>query len=216
METNEISPNHHENTPSSVIVQSTEPFTELYPLESSDLINDEVFHAVDNELKTEFDYPLVYTDMHMLDELAYTPSTSTSTSPQFSFDPTTVAAYEHDYTLPLKSTTIINTPSPSPIVSKRTSTCVTRRISSRLKSRATMMNLTDLLNDDSCPSPAVSENSSVSSRRDRYTANIHRAIDVKTDDDRSYYLERRRKNNEASKMSRAARKKKFHHMDTRW
>jgi hypothetical protein len=154
--------------------------------------------------------PLVYTQMDSFDNFALTPSNSTPISQQFNFDPCALAAFEHDYGFLSKRSTIIDTPSPSPIVSKRTSTRSARRISSRLQSRVALMN------NSSCPSPTISENSSISSKRSKRSNPVNRAIDIKTADDLSYYLERRRKNNEASKMSRAVRKQKFGDMDVRW
>ena len=203
-----------DSVPPAATTCSSGSFTELYPL-TPELAPNEVFRIDANELKMELDQPLIYTELNSLEDLAYTPSTTPSISPQFSFDPTVLAHFEHDYSARNQPTTMTNTPSPSPIVSKRTSTRMPRRTSSRLQSRAAL-NFSDLLNDSPCSSPAISENSSVSSRRTKRTHSINRAVDIKNEDDLSYYLERRRKNNEASKMSRATRKQKFDSMDAQW
>lgn len=168
-----------------------------------------MFHIDANQLKMEPENPLIYTELNSLENFVLTPATATSLSQEFNFDPSTLAAFEHDYGYLPKRSTIIDTPSPSPTISKRTTTRSTRRTSSRLQSRAA-------LNDNLCLSPAMSETSFISSKRAKYPRHINRATDIKTEDDLSYYLERRRKNNEASKMSRAARKQKFGDMDGRW
>lgn len=170
----------------------------------------EIFQIDANQLKLEPENPLVYAELNSFDNFILTPTTSASISQEFDFDPRTLASFEHDYEFLSKHETIIDTPSPSPTVSKRTTTTrSSRRTSSRLQSRAA-------LNDDLCLSPAISENSSISSRRTKHARHINRAVDIKNEDDLSYYLERRRKNNEASKMSRAARKQKFGDMDVQW
>jgi hypothetical protein len=168
-----------------------------------------VFHVDANQLKMEPEPTLTYTELNSFDNFAFTPSTSTPTSQQFNFDPSVLAAFEHDYGFLSKRSTVVDTPSPSPTVSKRTPTRESRRIASRLRLRAA-------LNDDLCLSPTTSENSSISLKRTKRAHHVNRATDIKTEDDLSYYLERRRKNNEAAKMSRAARKQKFGNMDLRW
>jgi hypothetical protein len=166
-----------------------------------------VFHIDANQLKMEPENPLIYTELNSFDNFDFTPSTSTPTHQQFIFDERALAAYQHDYGFLSKRSTVVDTPSPSPTISKRTSTRVPRRTSSRLQSRVA------LNDDDSCLSPTISENSSISLKRTKRSRHVNRATDIKTEDDLSYYLERRRKNNEASKMSRAARKQKFGTMD---
>ena len=203
-----------DSVPSAALTCSAGSYAELCPL-TPEFAPNEVFHIDANELRIELDQPLTYTELNSLDDLAYTPSTSTSISSQFNFDPRDLAHFEHNYSARDKSTTVMNTPSPSPIISKRTPTRAPRRTSSRLQSRAAL-NFNDLLNDTSCSSPAFSESSSISSRRTKRTHSVNRAVDIRTEDDRFYYLERRRKNNEASKMSRATRKHKFDSMGARW
>ena len=160
---------------------------------------------------------LVYTEMNSFDNFVLTPSASTPISHEFSFDPRALAAIEHDFGYLSKRSTVVDTPSPSPTISKRTSTRASRRTSSRLQSRAALFDIKQMLDDDSCSSALASPSSSISSKRTkRSSRHVNRAVDIKTEDDLSYYLERRRKNNEASKMSRAARKQKFGDMDSRW
>lgn len=104
-------------------------------------------------------------------------------------------AIEHDHAFFPKRNPIDETPSSSTTaktISKRTPTRGSRRISSRIQSRA------------------VCTTTMTKKKRGK---NINCANDVQTSDDLSYYLERRRKNNEASKLSRAARKQKFGDMD---
>lgn len=157
----------------------------------------------------EPEHQLIYTELNSFENFANTPLTSTPLSQEFDFDPTVLAAFEHDYGFLSKRTTVVNTPSPSPTISKRTPVRSSRRTSSRLQSRAA-------LNDNLCLSPTISENSSISTRRTKHARHVHRATDIQTEEDLSYYLERRRKNNEASKMSRASRKQKFGDMDAQW
>jgi hypothetical protein len=185
---------------------SSGSFTELYPL-TPELSGKEFFQIDASQLKMEPENPMVYTQLELLDNFAITPSTSTPLSQEFNFDPCIIAAYEHDYGYLSKRTTVVDTPSPSPTMSKRTPTCTGRRTSSRLQSRAALINNT-------CLSPTTSETGSL--KRARHARHVNRATDIKDEDDLSYYLERRRKNNEASKMSRAARKQKFGDMDSRW
>jgi hypothetical protein len=187
---------------------SSGSFSELCP-PTPEPSTKEMFYIDANQLKIEPENPLTYTELNSFENFVLTPSTSTAISQEFNFDPITLAAFEHDYGFLSKRSTIVDTPSPSPTISKRTPTRAPRRTSSRLQSRAA-------LNDNSCASPAISENSSVSSKRTKHPRHVNRATDIKTEDDLSYYLERRRKNNEASKMSRAARKQKFGDMDSRW
>jgi hypothetical protein len=187
---------------------SSGSFSEFCP-PTPELSTKEMFHIEANQLKIEPENPLIYTQLDSFEHFEITPSTTTSLSQEFNFDPCVLAAFEHDYGYLSKRTTVVNTPSPSPTISKRTPTRTSRRTSSRLQSRAA-------LNDTSCLSPAFSEDSSISSRRNKHSRHVNRATDIKTEDDLSYYLERRRKNNEASKMSRAARKQKFGTMDAQW
>lgn len=121
-----------------------------------------------------------------------TPTTSTPLSQEFSFDPCTIANFEHDYGSLSKRSTVVQTPLPSPVIAKRTS--------SRLQSRSTLNN----------------NPSSLSSIKKAKARHVHRATDIETDVDLKIYLERRRKNNEASKQSRASRKQKYGDMDSRW
>jgi hypothetical protein len=185
---------------------SSGSFTELYP-PTPELSTKDMFHFDANQLKTEPENPLIYTQLDSFDNFAITPSTSTPVSQEFNFDPCVLAAFDHDYKSLSKRTTVVDTPSPSPTVSKRTSTRTTRRTSSRLQSRAALIN-------NSCLSPTTSESDSF--KKTKHSRHVSRATDIKTEDDLSYYLERRRKNNEASKMSRAVRKQKFGNMDARW
>lgn len=164
----------------------------------------------------EPDNPMVYTQLNSFDNFAFTPSIETPLSQEFNFDPSALAAFEHDYGYLSKRTTVVDTPTPSPTTPKRTSTRRSCRTSSRLQSRAALIDFNQILNDNSCLSPTTSEDSSRTPKRTRNSRHVHRATDIKTEDDLSYYLERRRKNNEASKMSRAARKQKFGDMDSRW
>jgi hypothetical protein len=203
-QTYDIQSDHLDGVPPPAIACSSGSFSELYPSTK------ELFHIDANQLKLEPEHSLVYTQMDSFDNFALTPSSLTPISQQFNFDPCALAAFEHDYGFLSKRSTIIDTPSPSPTVSKRTSTREARRISSRLQSRVA------LINNTSCSSPTISEDSSISSKRGKRSNPINRAVDIKTADDLSYYLERRRKNNEASKMSRAVRKQKFGDMDVRW
>ena len=177
---------------------------------------DDIFQIDVDQLKLEPDSTLTYAEMNTLQNFDCTPSTSNSLSQQFDFDPCTLAAFERDYDALLQPTTLVNTPSPSPITSKRTSARQSRRIASRLQSRASLASVTAASDDNSCFSPAPSESSSISTKRTKRLLSVNRATDIKTSDDLSYYLERRRKNNEASKMSRAARKQKFDEMDGQW
>lgn len=204
---NDIQSDHLDSIPPSAIACSSGSFSELYP-PTPEISAKEMFHIDANQLKMEPENPLIYTELNSLENFVLTPATATSLSQEFNFDPSTLAAFEHDYGFLPKRSTIVDTPSPSPTISKRTTTRSTRRTSSRLQSRAA-------LNDNLCLSPAISETSSISSKRTKYPRHINRATDIKTEDDLSYYLERRRKNNEASKMSRAARKQKFGDMDGR-
>ena len=204
--TDDIQSNQFDSIPPSAMACSSGSFTELRP-PTPELSADDMLHLLQNQLKTEPQHPLIYTQLDSFDNFAITPSTSTPTSQEFSFDPSIIAAFELDYGVFSKPTAMIDTPTPSPTISKRTPTRTSRRTSSRLQSRAA-------LNDFSCLSPTTSETSS--SRKYKYSRHINRATDIKTEDDLSYYLERRRKNNEASKMSRAARKQKFGDMDGQW
>ena len=177
---------------------------------------DDIFQIDVDQLKVEPDSTMTYVEMSALGSFDYTPSTTNSLPQQFDFDPCTMAAFERDYDALLQPTTLVNTPSPSPINSKRTSARQSRRIASRLQSRASLASVTAAFDDNSCCSPTPSESGSISTKRTRRLLSVNRATDIKTPDDLSYYLERRRKNNEASKMSRAARKQKFDDMDGRW
>jgi len=159
---------------------------------------------------------LIYTELNSFENFVLTPTTSTPISQEFNFDPCVLASFEHDYGFLSKRSTVVNTPSPSPTISKRTPTRTTRRTSSRIQSRAVLNDMNKISNDNSFLSPAISENSSISCKKTKYSRHVNRATDIKTEDDLSYYLERRRKNNEASKVSRAARKQKFGDMDVRW
>ncbi|UJR35804.1 hypothetical protein I4U23_028552 [Adineta vaga] len=210
----DIHSDHQDSIPPSAIACSSDSFSTLCPL-SLELPTKEEFCFDNNQLKTEPEHPLVYTELNSLDNVVLTPSTSTAMSHEFNFDPTALAAIEHDYGYLAQRTTVVDTPSPSPTVSKRTVMRESRRTSSRLQSRATLIDFKKILEDESYSSPMVSPNSSISSRRTKRSRHINRATDIETEDDLSYYLERRRKNNEASKMSRAARKQKFGNMDSR-
>lgn len=203
--TNDIQSNHLDSMPPSAMACSSGSFTELYP-PTPELSAKEIFHIDANQLKIEPENPLVYTQLESFDNFANTPLTSTPVSQEFNFDPCIIAAFEHDYGYLSKRTTVIDTPSPSPTVSKRTPTHSTRRTSSRLQSRAALIN-------NSCLSPTISESDSF--KRTKHARHVNRATDIKNEDDLSYYLERRRKNNEASKISRAVRKQKFGDMDAR-
>ncbi len=194
---------------------SSGSFSEFCP-STSELSTKEMFHIDTNQLKMEPENPLTYTELNSFENFVLTPATSAPIPQEFNFDPSALAAFEHDYGFLSKRTTVVDTPSPSPTISKRTPTREARRTSSRLQSRAALNDVKKILNDNSCLSPATSESSSVSARRTKHSHHVHRAVDIKTEDDLSYYLERRRKNNEASKMSRAARKQKFGDMDFRW
>lgn len=205
-DTDDIQSNQFDSIPPSAMACSSGSFTELRP-PTPELSTGDMFHLMQTQLKTEPEHPLIYTQLDSFDNFAITPVTSTPMSQEFSFDPSIIAAFEHDYGVFSKPTAMIDTPSPSPTVSKRTPTRTSRRTSSRLQSRAA-------LNDLSCLSPATSETSST--RKYKHSRHVNRATDIKNEDDLSYYLERRRKNNEASKMSRAARKQKFGDMDARW
>jgi hypothetical protein len=204
---NDIESNHFDSIPPSAIACSSGSFTELCS-PAPELSSNEVFHFDESQLKLEPENPLVYTQLNSFDDFTLTPTTSGSFNGEFNFDPSALAAIEHDYGFLSKRSTVIDTPSPSPTISKRTPTRVIRRTSSRLQSRAA-------LNDNLCLSPTTSEDVSTPTKRGKHGRHISRALDVKTEDDLSYYLERRRKNNEASKMSRAARKEKFGNMDSR-
>lgn len=199
-------------------MKTTCSFTELQP-PTPDFVNRELFQIDPNDFKLEIDSQSIFNETYPFDQLSYTPPSSTSVSTHFNFDPQTLMAYEHNYDSSSKSTMINNTPTPtpSPITSKRTTVRGPRRTSSRLQSRAQIINFQHLLNndddDDSCSSPTPSETISISNRRTKRCPSVSRAGDIKTEQDLSYYLERRRKNNEASKMSRAARKHKFDQMD---
>jgi len=184
-------------------------FTELCP-PTPDFVNGELFQIDANDFKSEFESPSIFTEMNPFDQSSYTPPSSTTVLTHFNFDSPTVSNHEHDYDSPAKST---STPTPTPTTSKRTITRGQRRTSSRLQSRAKIVNFQHLLNndddDDSCSS------SIISNRRTKRCPSVSRIAEVKSEEDLSYYLERRRRNNEASKMSRAARKQKFDHMDFR-
>ena len=204
--TDDIQSNQFDSIPPSAMACSSGSFTELRP-PTPELSSADMLDLVQNQLKTEPGHPLIYTQLDSFDNFAITPSMSTPMSQEFSFDPSVIAAFEHDYGFLVKQTPVVDTPTPSPTVSKRTPMRTSRRTSSRLQSRAA-------LSDLSCLSPATSESSI--SRKYKQSRHISRATDIKNEDDLSYYLERRRKNNEASKMSRAARKQKFGDMDFRW
>lgn len=136
-----------------------------------------------------------------------------SVSPEFTtfhVDSTTLPvlnAIEHDHAFLAKrspfdessssSATTTTTTTTTKTVSKRTPARGSRRVSSRIQSRAVCTSTTN----DNPPA------------KNKRTKNINRANDVETPDDLNYYLERRRKNNEASKVSRAVRKQKFDVMD---
>jgi hypothetical protein len=194
---------------------SSGSFSELCP-PTPELSATELYHIDANQLKMEPENSLIYTELNSYENFILTPTTSAPLSQEFNFDPSVLAAFEHDYGFLSKRSTVVDTPSPSPTISKRTPTRTSRRTSSRIQSRAALNDMNKILNDNSCLSPAISENSSISCKRTKHSHHVNRATDIKTEDDLSYYLERRRKNNEASKMSRAARKQKFGDMDTRW
>ncbi|CAF3628112.1 unnamed protein product [Adineta steineri] len=212
---NDIQSNHLESNSSPALACSSGSFSELYP-SPLELPTKKEFQMEQNQLKMEPENPTFYTELNSFDNFVPTPSTSTAISQEFNFDPCIVDAIEHDYGYLSKRSTIIDTPSPSPTVSKRTPTRGgRRRTSSRLQSRAALFDIKQIFSDDSCSTSALSPNSSVSIKRTKHARHINRAIDIETEGDLSYYLERRRKNNEASKMSRAARKQKFGDMDAR-
>lgn len=136
-----------------------------------------------------------------------------SVSPEFitsHIDSTTspvLNAIEHDHAFLVKRSPIdevSSSPSSSSAtttrttktVSKRTPARGSRRVSSRIQTRA-----------------ICTESPSTKTKRGK---TVNRANDVETPEDLNYYLERRRKNNEASKQSRAARKQKFGDMDDKW
>jgi hypothetical protein len=194
---------------------SSGSFSEFCP-PTPEISTKEFYHIDANQLKMEPENPLIYTELNSFENFVLTPTTSTPISQEFNFDPCVLASFEHDYGFLSKRSTVVNTPSPSPTISKRTPTRTTRRTSSRIQSRAALNDINKISNDNSCLSPAISENSSISSKRTKHSRHVNRATDIRTEDDLSYYLERRRKNNEASKMSRAARKQKFGDMDFRW
>ncbi|CAF3337766.1 unnamed protein product [Rotaria socialis] len=199
----------------SAIACSSGSFSELYP-PTPELPVKQEFYADSNQLKMEPDNALVYAQLNTLDSFTPTQSISTPTTQQFNFDPSVLAAFEHDYGFLSKRSTVVDTPSPSPTISKRTpSARRSCRTSSRLQSRATLIDFNQILNESDCLSPTMSEDSSISLKRTKNARQVNRATDIQTADDLSYYLERRRKNNEASKMSRAARKQKFGDMDSR-
>lgn len=167
----------------------------------------------------EPDSSLIYTQLNTYDGFEFTPAVPTPNAREFNFDPNVLLAFEHDYGSLSKPSTIVDTPSPSPIPTTSNKMLPVRRscrTSSRLQSRAALVGFDKVLNDSRCLSPTMSETSSISSKRGKHSRHVHRATDVKTEDDLNYYLERRRKNNEASKMSRAARKQKFGDMDYKW
>ncbi|CAF2174045.1 unnamed protein product [Rotaria magnacalcarata] len=199
----------------SAIACSSGSFSELYPLTPELPVKQELY-VDSNQLKMEPDNALVYAQLNAIDNFAPTQSISTPTTQQFNFDPSVLAAFEHDYGFLSKRSTVVDTPSPSPTISKRTpSARRSCRTSSRLQSRAALIDFNQILNESDCLSPTMSEDSSVSLKRTKNARQVNRATDIQTADDLSYYLERRRKNNEASKMSRAARKQKFGDMDSR-
>ncbi|CAF4599691.1 unnamed protein product, partial [Rotaria magnacalcarata] len=68
----------------------------------------------------EPDNALVYAQLNAIDNFAPTQSISTPTTQQFNFDPSVLAAFEHDYGFLSKRSTVVDTPSPSPTISKRT------------------------------------------------------------------------------------------------
>lgn len=201
----DIHSNHFDSIPPSAVACSSESFSEFCP-PTPELSTKEFFQIDPNQLKMEPEHQLIYTELNSFDNFAIIPSTSTPLSQEFNFEPSVLAAFEHDYGFLSKRSTVVNTPSPSPTISKRTSVRASRRTSSRLQSRA-------VLNNHLCLSPATSESSSTSMRRTKHARPVHRATDIQTEEDLSYYLERRRKNNEASKMSRASRKQKYGDMD---
>ncbi|CAF0754907.1 unnamed protein product [Rotaria sp. Silwood1] len=211
---NDIDSNHINSILPSATACSSGSFSELCS-PTLEQPAKEIFHIETNQLKMEPDNVLVYTQLNSLDDFVPTPSTSAPTAQEFNFDPSALVAFEHDYGFLSKRATVFDTPSPSPTISKRTPTRGPRRTSSRLQSRATLIDFNQILNESACSSPTISEDSSISLRRTKNPRHIHRATDIKTEDDLSYYLERRRKNNEASKISRAVRKQKFGDMDVR-
>ncbi|CAF2391489.1 unnamed protein product [Rotaria sp. Silwood2] len=211
---NDINANHIDSILPSATACSSGSFSELCP-STPEQPAKEIFHIETNQLKMESDNSLVYTQLDSFDDFVPTPSTSAPIAQKFNFDPSALAAFEHDYGFLSKRTTVFDTPSPSPTISKRTPTRRCRRTSSRLQSRAQLIDFNQILNENTCSSPTISEDSSISLKRTKNPRHIHRATDIKTEDDLSYYLERRRKNNEASKVSRAVRKQKFGDMDLR-
>ncbi|CAF0892427.1 unnamed protein product [Rotaria sordida] len=211
----DIDSNYIDSILPSATACSSGSFSEFHP-PTPEQPRNEVFHIETNQLKIEPDNLLVYTELNSFDNFVSTPSTTSAPIAQeFNFDPSVLAAFEHDYGYLPKRTTVFDTPSPSPTISKRTPTRGPRRTSSRLQSRATLIDFNQILNENTCSSPTMSDCSSISLKRTRQPRHIHRATDIKTEDDLSYYLERRRKNNEASKISRATRKQKFGDMDFR-
>src|SRR4051812_48902863 len=98
---------------------SSGSFSEFCP-PTPELLTKEIFQIDADQLKLEPENPLIYTQLNSFDNFAFTPSTSTPTSQQFNFDPCTLAAFEHDYGYLSKRTTVVDTPSPSPTISKRT------------------------------------------------------------------------------------------------
>jgi hypothetical protein len=179
-------------TPPAVTCSSSS-FSELRPL-SPELTTNDMFRTQSNQLKSEPNNPLIYSQLNSFDGIMVDTSIPTINYNQGALD-----AFEHDHAFLSKRTPVSDLPSSSNSTQKKKRE--SHRISSRLRSRAI------------CPSP--SESSSSSSTQTKCARNINRATDIKTSEDLSYYLERRRKNNEASKMSRAARKQKFGDMDER-
>jgi hypothetical protein len=112
---------------------SSGSFSELCP-PTPEPSTKEMFYIDANQLKIEPENPLTYTELNSFENFVLTPSTSTAISQEFNFDPITLAAFEHDYGFLSKRSTIVDTPSPSPTISKRTPTRAPRRTSSRLQS----------------------------------------------------------------------------------
>lgn len=164
-------------------------FSELRSVSPELTTTTNMYHPQSNQLKMEADNRLLYNQMDSFDL-----SIPAANSPQFDYNQCTLNAIKHDHAFLTKQIPIVDAPSTSATISKRTNT---RRTSSRIQSRTVRSTVPD-------------------NSKAKRAQNVSRADDVKTPDDLNYYLERRRKNNEASKTSRAARKQKFGDMDQQW
>ncbi|CAF5143826.1 unnamed protein product, partial [Rotaria magnacalcarata] len=162
----------------SAIACSSGSFSELYPLTPELPVKQELY-VDSNQLKMEPDNALVYAQLNAIDNFAPTQSISTPTTQQFNFDPSVLAAFEHDYGFLSKRSTVVDTPSPSPTISKRTpSARRSCRTSSRLQSRAALIDFNQILNESDCLSPTMSEDSSVSLKRTKNARQVNRATDI--------------------------------------